>query len=58
MDISSAGSSSAAVMGMLSRNAEEDVAKTAYLMKQAIQGEKDIVSKLLPLPQTGLDIQA
>jgi hypothetical protein len=58
MEASSVGSSSAAVMNMLARNADEDVAKTATLLKKTMKADMDMVSKLLPVPVGGLDIQA
>ena len=58
MNTSSVGSGTAGVMNMLARNADEDVAKTATLLKKAMKSEMDMVSKLLPLPQGSLDIQA
>ena len=51
-------SNSSAILNSLANNADGDVARTAKLMKKVMQADKDMVSKLLPLPQTGLDIQA
>jgi hypothetical protein len=56
METSGVGSGGA-VMGMLARNADEDVAKSALLMKKALQADKDMVSKLLPV-QGLVDIRA
>lgn len=58
MSTSSVGANTAAVLGTLANAADDDVAKTAYLLKKAVAGEKDMINKLLPLPQGGVDIQA
>jgi hypothetical protein len=58
METSSVGSSTAAVMNMLANQADEDVQKTAKLLKKTMKMDMDVVNKLLPLPEGGLDIQA
>ena len=58
MGTSGVGSSTAAVMNMLANQADEDVQKTAKLLKKTMKMDMDVVNKLLPLPEGGLDIQA
>jgi hypothetical protein len=58
METSGVGSGTAAVMNMLARNADQDVAKSATLLKKALKSDLDMVAKLLPMPAGSLDIQA
>ncbi len=58
MDTPGISSATSAIMGSLANNADDDVAKTALLMKKSLQADKDMVNKLLPLPGGGLDIHA